>query len=248
MATEGVGENLWEGLARRDPYWAACTRGRRHVQWQLRDFLATGEREVHWALQAAMRRQIYSGRRFLAIDFGCGPGRLIGPLAESFDRVAGIDISATMRDLARRTYPRENVSFEESTASIDPENVDLIYSTFVLQHLPGGQLTNYFREFSRILHPDGLLIFQLPSRPRFTLLGFAFLLVPSVILNFVQRHVIAYPGIMPMSWMRPRSVVRLVEMAGLYVHAVESGPRYSPNWKDVWYFCRKQPPPATEGN
>jgi predicted SAM-dependent methyltransferase len=43
--------------------------------------------------------------------------------------------------------------------------VDLIYTKFVLQHLPSVELVrSYLSEFVRILRPGGLLVFQLPSR------------------------------------------------------------------------------------
>ena len=127
--------DVWETLAKKDVGWAACTCGKRHVDWQLDEFLASGEREVSWASQVAQESLNYRLHGSLAVDFGCGPGRLIGALKERFEQVVGIDTSTTMLSLARRAHPETNVSFSESTKTLGEDTVDLVYSTLVLQHL-----------------------------------------------------------------------------------------------------------------
>jgi SAM-dependent methyltransferase len=242
MEMENFGQrDTWETLAEKAPLWAACTTGKRHVNWQIDDFVATGEREVEWAFGIARDKLIYPDRTALAVDFGCGPGRLTGALRESFQKVVGVDTSKTMLNLARGINPGADVSFSETAAILDNNSVDLIYSTFVLQHLTQDQLSECLREFARILHPKGLLVFQYPARPRCTPSGLAFLLIPTGLLNFIQRYIIRYPGIMPISWMTPGKVARRVAQFGLFVREQRTELKYSPNWKDVWYFVRKEP-------
>jgi ubiquinone/menaquinone biosynthesis C-methylase UbiE len=219
--------------------WASCTKGKRHIDWQPDEFLATGDHEVSWASSVARERRIFPIRRSLAVDFGCGPGRLIGALRNTFNHVVGIDISPTMLSLAQRTHREAGVSFNESTKSLQTDSADLVYSTFVLQHLTNSQVDECFREFTRILHPEGLLIFQYPVRPRWTLPGIAFLLLPTASLNAIQRQILHYPAIMPMSWMAPRRITRSAAACGLVILEHRTGPVYSPNWKDVWYFAQK---------
>ena len=231
-------QDVWETLANKDALWAACTNGKRHVNWQFDDFLATGEREVAWASRVAQESQIYPARKLLAVDFGCGPGRLTGALKERFQQVVGIDTSRTMLSIARRTHSDENISFCESTKTLKNSSTDLIYSTFVLQHLTQDQVDKCFSEFARILRPGGLLVFQYPARPRWTLSGAAFLLLPPALLTAIQRHILHYPGIMPMSWMAPTKLIHRTAACGVTILQHQVGPKYSPNWKDVWYFAR----------
>lgn len=239
MRADGsYGQDVWENLANKDALWAACTSGKRRVDWHLDDFLATGEREVFWASCVAQESQIYPTRRSLAVDFGCGPGRLTGALKERFRRVVGIDTSKTMLSMARRANPEENIDFSESTKTLKNDSVDLAYSTFVLQHLTQDEVDDCFREFARILHPEGLLIFQYPARPRWTLPGIAFLLLPTPLLTAIQRYILHYPGIMPMSWMAPAKAVGRAAACGLTILRYQVGPKYSPNWKDTWYFAK----------
>jgi ubiquinone/menaquinone biosynthesis C-methylase UbiE len=237
-ANSAYGQDVWEALANKDALWAACTSGKRRVDWGLDDFLATGEREVLWASHVAQESQIYPARRSLAVDFGCGPGRLTGALKERFQRVVGVDTSKTMLRMARRAHPEENVDFSESTKALENDSVDLAYTTFVLQHLTQDEVDDCFREFARILHPEGLLIFQYPARPRWTLPGLAFLLLPRPLLTAIQRYILHYPGIMPMSWMAPARIVRRAAACGLTIFRYQVGPKYSPNWKDTWYFAK----------
>lgn len=232
-------EEEWERLARRDPLWSACTGGKRHADWQLDEFLATGKREVSWAIESAKENAICLRRQSLAIDFGCGPGRLTGFLADSFEKVIGIDTSQTMVDHARRTLSRENVSFSRSTAVLETGCADLVYSTFVLQHLSEGRVDECLREFSRILSFGGMLIFQYPAKPRRTPRGLAFMLLSSTVVNVIQRYLLLYPGVMPMSWMSPEGVSRRIAAAGLTVLDYKAGPVYTRNWEDIWYFARQ---------
>jgi 2-polyprenyl-3-methyl-5-hydroxy-6-metoxy-1,4-benzoquinol methylase len=232
-------ESEWERLARHDPLWSACTGGKRHITWQLDEFLATGAREVCWATGLAKETSIYPRSQSLAVDFGCGPGRLTGAMADSFAKVIGVDTSQTMVDIARRTHPRESVSFCKSTTELKAGCADLIYSTFVLQHLSRKRTDACLREFSRLLSSDGLLIFQYPAKPRRTPRGLAFALLSSLLVNAIQRHLLRYPGIMPMSWMSSDRMSRRIAAAGLTVLDYRTGPRYNTTWEDVWYFVRQ---------
>jgi SAM-dependent methyltransferase len=234
---DAKGEDVWEALAKEDALWAACTSGKRRLDWQLDEFLATGEREVAWATRTAEEDSFYPRRKSLAVDFGCGPGRLIGPLSASFQRVVAVDTSPTMLSLAKTNNPQENVSFSESTAELADDSVDLIYSTFVLQHIAPDELDGFLHEFSRILSPQGLLIFQYPASPRWTLSGIGFRVLPAALLDAIQRYLVHYPGMMPMTWMPPAKIARHAATCGLAILDYRSGPRYSPNWKDVWYFA-----------
>jgi SAM-dependent methyltransferase len=149
-ADGAYGQDVWEALANKDPLWAACTSGKRRVDWRLDEFLASGEREVAWASHVAQLHRIFPTRRSLAIDFGCGPGRLTGALKERFRRVVGIDTSKTMLNIARRAHPNESVNFSESTKTLQNESVDLAYSTFVLQHLTQDE----GRRLLQRIHPN----------------------------------------------------------------------------------------------
>jgi ubiquinone/menaquinone biosynthesis C-methylase UbiE len=109
-------------------------------------------------------------QRKSALDFGCGVGRMARSLASHFESYTGVDISEPMIAQARE-WNRDctRCIFILNTTGdlriIESASVDLIYSRFVLQHLPSRALVqSYLGDFIRMLRPGGLLVFQLPSR------------------------------------------------------------------------------------
>src|SRR5690348_4335708 len=95
---------VWETLGRDDPLWAVLSQAdKRGRRWDLDEFLATGNLEVGAQL-AALSNRGYPRGRGLALDFGCGAGRLTRALAAHFERVVGIDVSSSMVDTAHRLH------------------------------------------------------------------------------------------------------------------------------------------------
>jgi SAM-dependent methyltransferase len=136
----------WDELARGDALWEVLSDpDRSDGRWQL----ARPERH---------------GR---ALDFGCGVGRLTRALSANFDRCVGIDVSTEMVEQARKlNADRENLEFVVNVApdlaDFDSGSFDLVYSSKVLQHMPGErQACAYVAEFLRLLRPGGIAIFQL---------------------------------------------------------------------------------------
>jgi 2-polyprenyl-3-methyl-5-hydroxy-6-metoxy-1,4-benzoquinol methylase len=87
----------FELLAKRDPLWAILTDpSRKGNRWRLDEFLATGESEIDHCLRFLARRGLSPIDSAVALDFGCGVGRLTRALARRFDRVYGVDAAPTM--------------------------------------------------------------------------------------------------------------------------------------------------------
>ncbi len=150
--------------------WAVLTNAtRRHGKWDPPEFFATGERDIAALMGQAAELGLPRERR-TALDFGCGVGRLTRPLASHFERAIGVDISEPMITQARQWHSScQACSFQLTTTgdlrTFEDDSVDLVYSRYVLQHLPSSDsVKRYLREFLRILRPGGLLVFQLPSR------------------------------------------------------------------------------------
>lgn len=158
----------WEGLAKTDPLWAILTKPEnKGGKWKIGDFFETGEIEIK-KLMAQLEKENIKHSNTLALDFGCGVGRLTQPLGEHFEKVIGIDISSTMIDKAILYNKRDNCSFRTNCNFdlniFNNNSFDFIYSNIVLQHITPNNVFNYLSEFIRILRNDGLLIFQVPDR------------------------------------------------------------------------------------
>ena len=162
----------WEALAEIDPLWAILgDRARRHGRWELDEFFATAEATVAPVLAAAEELGV-PARRGRALDFGCGVGRITRALGSRFESVCGIDISERMVGLARElNADHANCSFLVNDSAdlrrFDAGSFDLVFENLALQHLPDKALVwRYVSEFLRVVRPDGLVVFQLPSSLR----------------------------------------------------------------------------------
>lgn len=140
---------------------------RKGRRWTPEEFFATGVAEIRGVMQSVDALGVPYSRAH-ALDFGCGVGRLSQALADHFDRVTGVDISATMVGYATRfnrfaDRVRYICNPAPDLAVLPDAAVSFIYSDIVLQHIAPAQTVVYLREFARVLAPGGVLVFQLPS-------------------------------------------------------------------------------------
>ena len=183
---------VWETLGRDDPLWAVLSQAdKRGDRWDPDEFLATGHVEIDAQL-AALVPSGYPRRRGLALDFGSGAGRLTRALSGHFERVIGIDVSASMVAAATRLNADvEGVEFRVNASSrlegIADASIDFVFSHITLQHIPAGLAVGYVREFFRVLAPGGAAVFQFTTGPDRSLRGHLFDRVSNRWLNFLRR-------------------------------------------------------------
>jgi SAM-dependent methyltransferase len=160
----------WERLAETDAMWAVLTApDRKGGRWNPREFFATGEAEVEHVLATAAGLG-RPARRERALDFGCGVGRLTRALGQRFGHALGLDVSKGMVERARALNAdvptcEFRVNDALALAGVGDDEIDLVYSSIVLQHLQSAeQIAHYVEEFVRVTRPDGIAIFGIPSR------------------------------------------------------------------------------------
>jgi len=166
-------QQFWNALAEHDPLWAILSDPtRRGGRWDLETFFGTGAREISTLMHQL--DGLPGGRqvdRTAALDFGCGVGRLTHALALYFDSVVGVDVSSVMIAHAQRLNRLPNrVTYVHNDRSdlqvLGDRRFNLIYTDLVLQHMPPEAAQGYLDEFLRLLAPQGLVVFQLPSHRR----------------------------------------------------------------------------------
>jgi SAM-dependent methyltransferase len=157
----------WDDLAKIDPMWAILSNpGKQQGIWDAEEFFATGRHQIRIVLDKIKGLGTILNTN-AALDFGCGLGRLTQALAEEFDMVYGVDISAKMIESASQ-YNRfkKNCKYILNTKSdlqlFDDASFDFIYTYIVLQHMPPELMLGYLKEFIRILGIEGILMFQVP--------------------------------------------------------------------------------------
>ena len=96
------------------------------------------------------------GRR--ALDAGCGSGRHTLVLADRFQEVVGIDLSAPMIRLATARRSRPNIAYRHADlmSFADPDGFDLVLSVNALHHL--ADLDGALDHLRRLTRPAGLVV------------------------------------------------------------------------------------------
>ncbi len=96
----------------------------------------------------------------VALEIGCGVGRLMKEMVGKFQRVFGVDIAQGMVDHSKnylRNYPQCEVLLGDGEhIPMDDACVDFVYSYIAFQHMPTLEViqTNV-NEIARVLRPGG---------------------------------------------------------------------------------------------
>jgi SAM-dependent methyltransferase len=159
----------WNARAREDAHYYVAF-GRREQSED--EFLATAREVVagvEWELKRLGKGNPRARR---ALEIGCGPGRLMKPLAHNFGEIHGVDVSDEMARLARerlRGIPHAHVHATNGAelAQFASASFDLVYSYAVFQHIPSRDVIfQYLRETRRVLKPGGMARLQLNGLPQ----------------------------------------------------------------------------------
>jgi ubiquinone/menaquinone biosynthesis C-methylase UbiE len=105
------------------------------------------------------------------LEFGCGPGIIIGAVARYCQHATGVDVSKTILKVAEElNRETKNISFQNSSGMdlkvLSDQSFSFIYSIEVIQHIDKVHAITFFHEFYRILKPNGRLLIQFPDLTR----------------------------------------------------------------------------------
>jgi SAM-dependent methyltransferase len=134
---------VWRELACSDPYWAVLSlpeyRAGAMTPEARAQFFATGEGHIGHVLNRC--RQLNPGfAPKVALDFGCGVGRLSRAMLRLGMKVFAVDISSEMLALCKENCARDGLHELTAIASDDTlsgvtEQVDFAVSTITFQHI-----------------------------------------------------------------------------------------------------------------
>ena len=98
-----------------------------------------------------------------ALDFGCGVGRLLIPMAGYFSRVVGVDVSSSMLAVAREnTAKLQNVELIRGLDAVSGSaGFDLVHSYIVMQHIRPVQGMKILERLISHVRPNGFLAVHL---------------------------------------------------------------------------------------
>jgi len=225
----------WDLLGEKDPMWAILSDpNMKGGKWNEDDFFATGVRDIATFLETSRALDVCIPRGS-ALDFGCGIGRLTQALAEHFNSVVGSDVSESMirraEELNRHSDKCQyRLNTEPHLDCFDDGAFDFCITFLVLQHMKTEYAMAYIAEFCRVLRPEGVLLFQIPTTCK----------VPGApppppdVPGVPPRR--SPEGIIEMYATPLHDVVRLLDDNGLDVIAVRSDGRAGPEFlsHEIW--------------
>lgn len=223
----------WREYGRRDPYYGVLShdefRQENLTPAAVERFYDTGREHVD-----ALFAPHGDWRPGRALDFGCGVGRLVVPLAARCDAVVGVDVSPDALEKARAACAErgiENASFAES---LPAGGFDLVHTTIVMQHIPPADGYGLFRAMAASLNPGGRGIVQITvgARPatRLFYLALRSSLVASA-WNLARRRPRDYPT-MQMNAYRLEKLLTILHEEGIADTAVAFLPAAGPTALD----------------
>lgn len=155
----------WERIGRKEPFYGVWTdesllSGVRDAQAEER-FWSSGERHIHSVFQFISTHLEPGFSPQIALDFGCGVGRLLLPMSEKCVEVVGVDVSASMLEVARKQLKEKSIDNASLSQASDglfagPERFDLVHSYIVFQHIPPSRGYRILDQLLARLMPGGI--------------------------------------------------------------------------------------------
>src|SRR6266550_1447345 len=160
----------WERFGKTDPYFAVLTAPEFHGRLsdsERAKFFASGEGHIDTIFSIARERLDPSFAPARALDFGCGVGRLLLPLAQRCREVTGVDVSPSMLDEARRNCDAAGAKDVQLVQGDDDLSAvagpfDFVHTYIVLQHIPVERGERLVRKLAAKLAPGGIGMFHVP--------------------------------------------------------------------------------------
>lgn len=235
----------WEKLGADDPYWAVLTNPKKKGgKWESNEFFYTGKYEIDAVLEQVNRLNV-TLEKTVALDFGCGVGRLSRALAGVFGKVMAVDVSSSMLDEAKKANQDiKNIEFVHNTSenlqAIASDSIDFLYSNIVLQHMPKSRQEAYIQDFCRVLKPGGLMAIQTPSKVNLKAWqGWLYCLLGNKLLNIVRRLKYGPSGVMEVHSLPRHRVLEILQAASMEVIHIERFDSAGTAFESYRYFAKK---------
>ena len=158
-------DKYWERFGKENPYHGVISYDRfkkGNLTEQARsEFFRTGEGHIDFIMKVIRRYLDADFNPSRCLDFGCGVGRLVIPMARQFKQVVGVDVSKSMLEEAKRNCQGcdvENVELVESDDQLSKleGEFDFIHSCVVFQHIPVRRGVKLLKRMIELLSEDGV--------------------------------------------------------------------------------------------
>lgn len=155
----------WEKWGAIDPYFGVLSSDEFHASKlntaTRQQFFDLGRDHIERIVRTIRDNFDSDFRPVSALDFGCGVGRLVIPIAALADNVVGVDVSSSMLAEAAKNCNEaniQNVDFIEALKLYDLGlEFELVHSFIVFQHISWRRGRILIQELSERVKPGGYL-------------------------------------------------------------------------------------------
>lgn len=162
-------DEVWEHYGEENPYYGVFTidkfKGENLNEAAKDEFFQSGATHIEKIWNEIEESFIKNFKPNRALDFGCGVGRLVLPLASRCETVVGVDISPQMIEEAKKNCSERGV--ENASFALSDENLskvegkfDLIHSFIVFQHINPTVGEKIFKRMTEMLNDGGIGVLQ----------------------------------------------------------------------------------------
>lgn len=163
-------DKAWEKWGQTDPYYGVLSadafRKEKLNAENKKAFFESGEEHIRFIIDVINRHIDPAFAPSRCLDFGCGLGRLVMPLAKRYKYVVGIDVSDAMLAGAKQNClvnEINNVDFYKSDDDLSAVTgkFDLVHSCLVFQHIPVKRGKHILKKLLELLNDQGVAVVQI---------------------------------------------------------------------------------------
>ena len=157
----------WEKYGRNDPYFGVITyekfKNTNLTEENREEFFKSGVIYIDKMIQTIRKHIEPTFTIKEALDFGCGVGRLVIPLADVAKNVTGVDVSDSMLKEAKKNCNAQSIKnvvlFKSDDAlSLLKGKYNFIHSFIVFQHIPVKRGESIFKNLIAHLEDEGVCV------------------------------------------------------------------------------------------
>jgi SAM-dependent methyltransferase len=205
----------WKRVAEDDPYWGVLSKDdyRKDAMnpRKLEQFMATGERFIANIFGLIKKHLDPDFAPERALDFGCGVGRLLIPIAKRVREAVGVDVAPAMLDICRNHASSAGVDNITLVAGDDALTgvagpFDFVNSYIVLQHIPPERGHRLIQELLDRLAIGGIASIQVTyAKSR------ALLVHEGPKAHYYRREGHTLVDVLPSDWSAPEGTINMFD-------------------------------------
>ncbi len=251
MALANDADRDWQTWGKTNPYFGVLSDPKflnvNLTDESITEFFASGARHVehvYGVIRAHVQPDFQPAR---VLDYGCGVGRLLIPLAQRAHTAVGVDISPGMLEQARENSRKFNAGsvcllHVDEMELLEPASFDFVHSFIVFQHIPVARGELILRRLITLIAEGGVGAIHLTysdtrSAPRRAVLALRQRVnFAHVLLNMIQRLPLSNPLMQMNSYSINRVCDILIDShcSNLHVEFVDHG-----GFRGVMFYFEK---------